>query len=278
MSIPRSLELPPGVEEITLHTSRGSFAAQDAKPSGEAIGHVLLIPGWTGSKEDFTPLLPLLAAAGFHATAYDQRGQYETPGRPDDDYSLDGFGADAIAIQAASGFPKSHLLGHSFGGLVAQNAAIARTDAWLSLSLLCTGPAALGEAEGETRPLKMFVEAIGNIPLATIHEFREKMVGIQRPPEIAAFLAKRFTTNSPDSLKAMTRLLLDAPDNLDAVVALDLPKWVGRGKNDDAWPHDLQAEMARRLGVEIAVIRASAHSPAIENPEELAESLLKFWS
>lgn len=277
MSTPRSLTLPVGVAAVTLETSRGSFAAQEARPAGEARGHVVLIPGWTGSKEDFTPLLPLLASAGIHATAYDQRGQYETPGNPGDDYSLDGFGADALAIQAASGYDRSHLLGHSFGGLVAQNAAVAHTGAWRSLGLLCTGPAALGDGDGDLRPLTMLAQAIGNVPLATIHEYREKMTGIQRPPEIAAFLAKRFESNDPDSLRAMTQLLIDAPDGLDAIAALDLPKWVGRGKNDDAWPHVVQAAMAQRLGVEIVVIRDSAHSPAIENPEDLAEALLTFW-
>lgn len=277
MSTPRTLALPEGVEAVSIDTSRGSFAALEAKPSG-ARGHILLVPGWTGSKEDFAPLLPPLADAGFHVTAYDQRGQYETPGAPDDDYTLDGFGADALAVQAASGFASSHLLGHSFGGLVAQNAAAAKESAWDSLALLCTGPGALGESGTDARPLTMFVNAIGTVPLSTIHAYREQMAGIDRPPEIAAFLARRFAANSEASLKAMTQLLLEAPDHLDAVAALHIPAWVGRGANDDAWPHDVQAEMAHRLGVEIVVIPFSAHSPAIENTEDTADALLKFWS
>jgi pimeloyl-ACP methyl ester carboxylesterase len=140
---------------------------------------------------------------------------------------------------------------------------------------LCTGPGGLPASQAG--PLMMLAQAIGTLPLAQIHEYREKMTGIQRPPEIAAFLAKRFVSNGPESLKAMTQLLVDAPDNLDDVIALDLPTWVGRGKNDDAWPHDIQADMARRLGVEIVVIPASAHSPAVENPEATAEALLSFW-
>jgi len=269
--------LPHGVEAVTLDTARGPFAAHVATAFGDALGHILLIPGWTGSKEDFTPILPFLATAGFHVTAYDQRGQFETPGKAEDDYSLAGLGADALAVRAVSGAGSSHLLGHSFGGLVAQTAAVAEAGAWRSLGLLCSGPGALDGSGPEARPLTMLAQAIGNIPLAQIHEYREKMAGIQRPPEIAAFLAKRFESNCPESLKAMTQLLIDAPDRLDEVVALDLPKWVGRGKNDDAWPHAVQAEMARRLGVEIVVIPASAHSPAVENPEQLSEALLKFW-
>lgn len=237
---------------------------------------MLLIPGWTGSKEDFTPLLPLLAAAGFGVTAYDQRGQYETPGRPDDDYTLDGFAADAIAIgKQVVQTEGLHLLGHSFGGLVAQNAAIAEPALWDSLGLLCAGPGALPASQ--SGPLTMLEQAIGNISLATIHAYREKMTGTRRAPEIAAFLAKRFESNAPASLKAMTQLLIDAPDRLDEVAGLDLAKWVGRGKNDDAWPHEVLADMARRLGVEVVVIPAAAHSPAVENPQATAKALLAFW-
>ena len=278
MSIPRTLTLPEGVEAVTIDTERGAFAAHEAVAIGALRGHILLVPGWTGSKEDFTPILPMLAAAGFHATSYDQRGQFETPGKAHDDYSLDGFAADALAVRAASGQETSHLLGHSFGGLVAQRAAIADDRAWQSLCLLCTGPGALPRSEEDAKPLAMLANAIGNVPLADIHKYREQMAGVQRPPEIAAFLATRFASNCPESLKAMTQLLIDTPDRLDEVAALELAKWVGRGKNDDAWSHEVQAEMANRLGVEVVIIRASAHSPAIENPEELSAALLTFWS
>lgn len=271
MSVPRALELPPGVEPVTLQTSRGRFAAHTIH-ADDPRGHVLLIPGWTGSKEDFTPLLPLLAAAGLDVTAYDQRGQYETAAGPDDDFTLDGYAADALAIRATSGHDTSHLLGHSFGGLVAQQALIADPSAWRSLGLLCTGPGALGDSP--TRPLKRIVAAIGKIPLLQLHEMREQ--GVKRPAQVTAFLAKRFTANDPRSLRAMTQLLIDAPDVIDDVRATRVPVWVGRGKNDDAWPHGVQADMAQRLGTEIHVVAGSAHSPAVENPQALIGAWLPF--
>ncbi len=272
MSVPKSLELPEGVEAVTLSTERGTFAAHLIRPS-RPRGHVLLIPGWTGSKEDFTPLLPRLAAAGFDATTYDQRGQYETPGRPTDDYSLVGFAADAISIgQLVDTSDSLHLFGHSFGGLVAQQAVVDVPPRWSSVSLLCTGPGALGDTP--TRPLRRLVASIGKVPLLQLHELREQ--GIKRPAQITRFLAKRFTSNSPSSLKAMTELLIDAPDIVDDVAATDLPAWVGRGDKDDAWPHDVQAQMAERLGTAIHVVPDAAHSPAVENPDGLMAAWLPF--
>jgi pimeloyl-ACP methyl ester carboxylesterase len=271
MSVPRSLELPTGVEPAMLHTSRGQFAAHTIR-ADQPRGHVLLVPGWTGSKEDFTPVLPLLAAAGFDVTTYDQRGQYETPAGPGDDFTLDGYAADALAVRAAGGHDSSHLLGHSFGGLVSQHAAAADPFAWRSVSLLCTGPGALGDSP--TRPLKRLVSAIGKVPLLQLHELREQ--GVKRPAQITRFLAHRFTSNDPRSLRAMTQLLIDAPDIVDDVRATGLPVWVGRGTDDDAWPHDVQATMASRLGTEIHIVPGSAHSPAVENPRALLDAWLPF--
>lgn len=273
MSTPRTLALPGGVEATGIETPVGTFAAHVARTESPTA-HVLLVPGWTGSKEDFTPLLPLLAAAGFDAAAYDQRGQFETPGGEGAGYTLDGFAADALAVAAACSDGPSHLLGHSFGGLVAQQAVLATTSAWRSLSLLDTGPGSLGDSP--SRPLTKILEAIGTVPLADIHRAREQMNAIARPPDIAEFLLRRFTSNDPLSLKAMTQVLLEAPDRIDELAALSLPVWVGRGADDDAWPHDVQAAMAKRLGTDIHVIEDSAHSPAVENTQGLADAWLPF--
>lgn len=273
MSTPRTLTLPEGVEATGIETPVGTFAAQVARVD-TPTAHVLLIPGWTGSKEDFTPLLPVLAHAGYDATAYDQRGQFETPGVPGTTYSLDGFAADAMAVASACSDHPPHLLGHSFGGLVAQQAALATTSAWRSLSLLDTGPGALGETPN--RPLTRLADALGVMPMADIHRIREQSMGLHRAPDIAAFLLRRFTSNDPLSLKAMTQALIDAPDRIDEIAALPLPVWVGRGADDDSWPHDVQAEMATRLGTEIHVIEDAAHSPAVENTQGLADAWLPF--
>ena len=283
MSTPRSLELPTGVEVQPIETPRGTFAAHVARPS-RPRAHVLLVPGWTGSKEDFTPLVALLGAAGFAATAYDQRGQFETAGGPGDDYSLAGLAADALAVAsaAAPGSPAgpsvgpSHLLGHSFGGLVAQTAVVQSASAWRSLSLLCTGPGALGESED--RPLSRMVEALDDLPLERVHELREEAREVPSPPEVAAFLRHRFTSNAPASLRAITVHLMTAPDRVDEVSAGGVPVWVGRGADDDAWPHDVQDRMAERLGTSVHVVPDAAHSPAVENPEGLVAAWLPFLS
>lgn len=273
MSTPTTLALPAGVVPTRLETSRGPFAAHTVRVD-EPRGHVLLVPGWTGSKEDFTQVLPFLSAAGLDATAYDQRGQYETSGADDDDYSLDGFGVDAVAVAAAVASGPVHLLGHSFGGLVAQSAVLADVGAWRSLSLLCTGPGALGDSP--VRPLRRMVEAFDDArSLLSIHQGKQGDALGAYPADVEAFLAERFTRNARASIRAITQLLMDAPDRVDAVAAAGLPTWVARGERDDAWPHDAQDAMAARLGTSVVLLDA-AHSPGVENPAGLADAWLPF--
>ncbi|MFT4299599.1 MAG: alpha/beta hydrolase [Aeromicrobium sp.] len=273
MSMPRTLTIPAGVEATRIETERGSFAAHIA-PVPDARSHVLLVPGWTGSKEDFTQVLPHLAEAGFSATAYDQRGQFETPADAGDDFSLPGLAADAAAVAWAVADGPVHLLGHSFGGLVAQNAVIEHPGRWRSLSLLCTGPAALGDSD--VRPLRRIVEALDTMPLAEVHRVLSASLATPPTPEIADFMRHKFLSNSPTSLRAMTRHLLEAPDRIAEVAATGLPVWVGYGAKDDAWPLEVQGDMARRLGTAPVVLPGLGHSPGVEGPAALAAAWLEF--
>ena len=96
------------------------------------------------------------------------------------------------------------------------------------------------------------------------------------PPEIEAFLLRRFETNSRVGLRALTQHLLDAPDRVAEVAATGLPAWVGRGAGDDAWPHAVQDDLAARLGTTVQVVPGADHSPAVENPVGLAAAWLPF--
>ena len=70
-----SSQVDPAGERITL--AGGIAAVRCGVPDA---GDVLLVPGFTGSKEDFAPLLEPLSASGWRVTAIDLPGQYESPG------------------------------------------------------------------------------------------------------------------------------------------------------------------------------------------------------
>src|SRR5262249_33741378 len=120
---------------ITLEVPGGPIAALRAgDPDAPAA---LLVPGFTGSKEDFASILEPLAAAGFCVVAIDLRGQHGSSSR--NDYSVRALSADVRAAAAVLGTPV-HLLGHSFGGFVARAAVIAEPARFASLVLMDCGP------------------------------------------------------------------------------------------------------------------------------------------
>ncbi|MFI7707118.1 alpha/beta fold hydrolase [Nonomuraea sp. NPDC049480] len=282
MSTPRFLDLPPGVAPQKIETSQGTFAALEAVPVSGVIERwpALLAPGLTGSKEDFIAVLMTLAQSGRRVVAVDLRGQYETPG-PDDPeaYTCAALGADldALAQVIGSGDPV-HLVGHSFGGLVAREAAIDGRTKFASLTLMGSGPAAIeGKRASHGRKL---VEEVPTLGLEHVwhHRFEPEALANDVPDDIVAFLHRRLLANSPTALARMAEQVLTMHDRTDDLRQIEVPTLVLYGEHDDGWPPETQSEMAAGIGAECVVVPGAAHSPAVEAPETTAAALVRFWN
>jgi pimeloyl-ACP methyl ester carboxylesterase len=285
VSTPTSLELPDRARRTTVSCARGTFAALEAFPASGTceLGTALLVPGYTGSKEDFISLLGPLAAAGRRVVAIDMRGQYQTAG-PDDPAAYDwpALAADITAVAEAT--DTTHLLGHSFGGLVTREAVLAGyTPA--SLTLMSSGPSALPGSRAED--LRAMLAYLADTPAqdlkAKIEEIWHAALEPQAidsgvTPEILAFLKDRMLSNNPVGMLTMASNLLTAGDKTKALAARDIATMVLYGEDDNAWPPMLQAEMATRMGAQQFCIPGAAHNPNVEAPATTAHALTQFWA
>ena len=311
MSTPTSLELPDRVRRTTIRTARGAFAALEAAPASGVCERdaALLVPGYTGSKEDFLAILDLLADDSRHVVAIDMRGQFETAGAGEPGgYAAAALGADILAVMHATG--ARHLVGHSYGGLIGREAVLAAAGAeFASFTLMSSGPGAL--TGPRARDLRAMLAALGAgdgpgdvgrpgnptpdsaAPDKAAPDTAELRAGIAElwrshlepqavaagvPGDIVAFLGRRMRGNDPDGLVLMAAHMLAAPDRTAELARLDrLPMLVIYGENDNSWSPAAQENMARRLGARRLCIPAAVHSPAVEAPATTASALTQFW-
>jgi pimeloyl-ACP methyl ester carboxylesterase len=285
MSRPATFVPPSGARAYRLGTARGEFAVIEA---GSAVrGTALLLPGFTGSKEDFISLHEPLAAAGYRTVAVDGRGQYETPGPADDQtpYALGELARDVLAQaeQVDAAQDRVHLVGHSFGGLVARNAVLLEPDRFRSLTLMSSGPSEISPTQQQR--VKLLRDALA---VMNMEQVWDAIQALEAPEDAEddldaglddrEDLKRRWLSNSPAQLIAAGRQLCEEADRVDELAAAPLPMHVLSGEYDDTWPVSLLDHMAVRLRAHRTVVHGAEHSPNSDRPLETAEALSAFWN
>ena len=260
----------------------GPLAALDADPGpARRAGTVLLLPGYTGSKEDFAPILDPLCDNGFRAVAIDLPGQFESAGsgrrgRLRAAGAGPGVRGRRSPDLAATG--PVVLLGHSFGGLVARGAVLAGAPVGRSdpavlragrLQLRRSGYDALrtGEPDHARARQGRGLRQHGGRPA----EAARKTV----PAEVAALLRRRFLRRrARPGCWAWAPPCRPNPTGSTSCAAASgrsgTPVAVIAGRDDDAWPLTTQRDMAARLGTELVLDRRRGALPRGGEPGRAA--------
>lgn len=269
-----------------INLSDVELEVAEASPREGAGRPILLVHGFCGAKEDFTPFLDLLAALGWHAVAPDLRGHgaSEKPAG-EESYALDRFATDVLALADQLGWPHFTLLGHSMGGMIAQLAALAAGPRLDGLILMDTGH---GEVKGfdpemvqlgrkivTEQGLGGLVEILRGIddPLASPSYQRlcDTRAGYQTWGE------NKMLGASPDMWLAMTAQLLGgAGDRLAMLADIGVPTLVICGEEDLAFVEASRAMAKTIPGARLAMIPDGGHSPQFEAPDAWWRELSDF--
>jgi len=277
---------PPDARAYRLRTARGEFAVVDSPVAAGVAprGVVMMLPGFTGSKEDFTLLHRPLGARGYRTVAVDGRGQYESDGPEHDQagYARAELARDVLAQAAALG-TRVHLVGHSLGGQIARAAVLLDPAPFLSLTLMSSGPARISESQRQR--VKLLRDALDTMTMAEVWDVMQAMgppeeAGAPAPahgPEDPVRLRDRWLGTRPAQLLATGRQLCTEPDRVAELAAVPLPFHVLSGTYDDTWPVPLLDEMALRLDARRTVVAGAEHSPNTDQPLPTARALADFW-
>jgi proline iminopeptidase len=216
---------------------------------------------------------------------FDQRGNGRSGRPPIDTVTIEQLADDAAALAGHLGLHEVVVLGHSYGGFVAQELALRHPALVSGLVLASTTPGQLGATEntdddqGPPPPPEM-VEAMSVFP-STTEELAAGMVDLMR------FYVHRFDPAGLGPLFEGTIFDLDAMvrgfevlstwssvDRLHDITARTL---VVGGRHDvvTSWPQ-AQRIASRIPGAELSVFEESGHMPWLDEPDRF-DAVLRDW-
>ena len=234
---------------------------------------VVLTHGAGGTHAAWFQQVPALAAH-YRVLTWDSRG-FGNSSNDADALGCDGAVADLTTVLAAVGAVGSlHLIGQSMGG-------------WWTVAFAAAHPERVASVTLSDTPGGIFTAAMES-HWATWRQGGglAKPGAIGRHPGISATLAERdinlaFLYEQLGSfheppLAAVGKALGEARFPAAALTVLAVPLLVVAGTQDQIFPHDLLADLARELGAAFVSIEGCGHSPYFEHAAVYNEAILRF--
>ncbi|WP_285246230.1 alpha/beta hydrolase [Pseudarthrobacter sp. efr-133-R2A-89] len=271
---------PPGSVGFTIDVPSGQLAAVALGDPDDPC--VVLVPGATGSKEDFSLMMPDLAAAGYFVLAYDLAGQYQSAGAgpenlapPRNHYDYRLFVDDFVAVLETMATPV-HVVGYSFAAIIAQLAFVERPGLFRSLTLLACPPEPGQGFKGVGRIGRFSTWVNGRAGAALlIWGIRSGRVA-RVPRGRQRFVNYRFRFTRRASIRDIYTLMQHVPDVRQELARASVPKFVAVGDHD-LWPLTLHRQFAQAIRARIGVYRGG-HSPCETSPHEFSRDLLALYA
>lgn len=248
---------------------------------------LLLCHGFTGAKEDFAQEIDALADRGWHVVAPDLPGHGRS-GHPDEPgaYSIARFVRVIAAVADELGWDRFVLLGHSMGGMVAQQFAIDHGDRLDALVLMDTangGLSRLGLPRDQIDAARHVVSTAGIEALMELQRGRTDALAspahqrlLDTVPGYQEFCDRKMIESSAVMYTSMLDEMVDLADTVPALRAVAVPTLVMVGDQDTPFVGPSEALASAIPGARLVVIPDAGHSPQFENPIAWRTALTEF--
>lgn len=235
----------------------------------------VLVHGFTGSRDDWREVAPVLARTRRVVTP-DLRGHGGTTnlGRADA-YSFDLLAQDLVGFLDAMGIERGDLLGHSMGGSVAMRAALSAPERVASLVLMDTSAGAFRGTRREV--YEMGGRVAREHGMGRLFELAREMWQESLPPSVVqlqetmgvdvyfARVQQKFEAMDPEAFQTLGLALGEQSGLLERLHDIRCPTLVVVGE-EDLPLLDAARELAATLpDATHVVIPNAAHSPQLEN-------------
>jgi len=243
--------------------------AEQGDPGGDPI---VFIHPHADSWFSFSRVLSLLPAR-YHAYAVDQRGHGDSE-RPACCYTIDDLATDIVAFLDAARLTRATLVGHSASGFIARRVAQTHPDRVARLVLI---NCAVTLPTQVRREMRAAIQGLQDpLAVAFVRELHASVTHVPLPDPI-------FERLVAQSLKAPARIWRDG---LEGLLAFDYAAELGQiaaptlllwGERDGLFTRQEQDRLAAAIpGARLVAYPETGHSPHLERPEKVADSLDTF--
>jgi 3-oxoadipate enol-lactonase len=239
---------------------------------GDSGPAVLLVHALGLDRQMWEPVMDALAV-GRRVFAYDVRGHGAAAGSPNP-YTMADTARDLIGVLDAIGVERAHVVGLSFGGGIAQTAAVRAPERFASLALLATTDFPFDAFEGRALSGENDGMAAQVAPSLT-RWFTADALAVNG--ESVQYARERVLGGNPVDWAAAWRAFksLDVQGKL---AALGVPTLLLAGEADVSTTPGIMRDIASRIpGSRFRVLPGTPHMQPLEQPGLVAEALAEFW-
>jgi len=238
---------------------------------------VLMLHGIGGGHLSFAPQVESLASSGFRAVAWDMPGYGHSA--PIEPYTFKGLAESCITLIEGLRCEEVVLVGHSMGGMVAQE-VVARRPGLVSRLVLCGTSASFGKPDGDwqrefiaqrTAPLDA-----GQTMAQLAEQLVPQMVGPGSLPEGVRLAQHCMSQVNPSTYRRALEALVtfDRRANLGNI---HVPTLLIAGEHDRNAPAAVMKKMSQAIiGSTFFEMRGIGHLQNLEAPEEFDAAILNF--
>jgi pimeloyl-ACP methyl ester carboxylesterase len=220
--------------------------------------------------------------ACFRGIVFDNRGTGRTD-VPPGPYTTAQMADDAASLLRALGIPRTHVLGVSLGGMIAQEVALRHPDLVDGLVLGCTGPGGELSLRPSPEAMAAFALAKGEDPEAEVRRmlpflYTDACIR-ERPGEIEEFVRRRLDHPTPPEgyqAQLVAAVTHDASSRLGKIRARTL---VITGDADRLVNWENSLRLAGRIpGAILVVLPGAPHRLFAETAAAFNREVLRFLS